>query len=183
MKDRVQHYYLYLSIYCFFEYTVPIATSFLLELIYAGLSLCLPTRKRRALELLGEEKEGLWVRARVSNVDLVTISILAEIRKGEGFLTDGESPVSLAGILWLAVKGWNVFNNVLFFLILVCVFMPTWHYTVHPKRFKIMWWGWVGLSSPDDDLEREHARSLKNAYWETAKSTAAKYFQVLQSAI
>ncbi len=46
-------------IYCFFEYTVPIATSFLLELIYAGLSLCLPTKKGCALELLEEEKEGL----------------------------------------------------------------------------------------------------------------------------
>ncbi len=64
MEDRVQHYYiyiyiyLYIYIYCFFEDTVQIATSFLLELIYAGLSLCLPTRKRHALELLEEEKEG-----------------------------------------------------------------------------------------------------------------------------
>ncbi len=50
---------IYIYLYYCFEYTVPIATSFLLELIYAGLSLCLPSRKSHALELLEEEKEGL----------------------------------------------------------------------------------------------------------------------------
>ncbi len=68
--------YIYIYIYCFFEYTVPIATSFLLKLIYAGLSLCLPRSKRRAGASRGERGGGaLRLEWANSNLILNTIGL------------------------------------------------------------------------------------------------------------
>ncbi len=68
-----------------------------------------------------EEKEGLWGRAKVSPLGSGKHLNPCRDKEKKGVFLDREVPLFFSWHLWLAVKGWQVGKNLLFFNPRVCL--------------------------------------------------------------